>query len=154
MRKPRGPQRCHLSLGRGQGIFYHQGLSLEGAGRACGRGGSAAPRSPPAGAAAYQPVPAAGSGDFKGVSKALSLFLGTREGTDWLRPQLWLIQLFFFSTSTCRHLPFWGELSQVSWVMAGSLVPNERLWSQSANGTGWPCPAAGLCAPPFNSQPP
>lgn len=63
------------------------------------KGGSTAPRSPPGGAAAYQPMPAAGSGDFKGFSKVLSLFLGTWEGTDWVRPQLWLIQLFSTSTS-------------------------------------------------------
>lgn len=72
-------------------------------------------------AAAYQPVPAAGSGDFKGVLKARSLFLGTWEGTDWVRPQLWLIQLF--STSTSWRPPCRGELSQASWVTAGSLTP-------------------------------
>lgn len=79
----RGPQRCHLSLGRGQGIFYHRGLSLEGDGRdgrACGRGEA-------------QLIMLCQLQEAW-VSKACSLLLGTWKETDWISPQLWLIQLF------------------------------------------------------------
>lgn len=141
-------------LGEGTGDFLPLRFELRGGWQSWQglREGGAQPPPPRGGSAAYQPTPAGGSGDFKGVSKAHSLFLGTWERTDWVRPQLWLIQLF--STSTSRHPPFWGELSQVSWATAGSLPSDKNLWSQPASGTGWPCPAARLCTPRLDSQPP
>lgn len=96
-------------LGEGTGDFLTRGLSWERGGRA-GRTCRMGKHSPTCSAAVYQPVPAVRSRDFRGVLKVLLLFLGTWEGTGWVRPQLWLIHLF--STSTSQHLPFRGALSQ------------------------------------------